>query len=170
MLKLLLVLGFISSPTISYGKDPLVGNLFSTCDISKHYHMEYFSEFGPKNEEFEVELYKRASTKGCKGQDLFAVGRIWHYELNENELITTLKYVNVVLMESEFVDFFNKMKFCDHSNWKVDEQVPCAGKNIFYEEMNEGLRTIHKFKLMGNNLEVQDQDGEKTILKKTKAH
>ena len=62
------------------------------------------------------------------------------------------------------------MKFCEHSNWKVDEQVPCTGINIFGEELNEGHRTIHKFKLKGHRLEVQNQIGENTILKEIRSN
>lgn len=169
MLKLLFNFGILSFSAFALAKDPFYGHLFSTCDISKDYHMEYFSEFAPKNEEFEVELYKKSSKKGCKGQGLFAVGRIWHYEIDGNELITTLKYVNVVLMDGKGVEYFNLMKFCDHSNWKVYERVSCTGKDIFGEESDVGHRTIHQFKLKGSKLEVKNQDGDITILNKIKA-
>ena len=119
MIKLLLNLAILSFSGFALSKDPLAGHLFGNCDISKDVHVEYFTEFNPKNEEFEVELYKRVSKKGCKGKDIFAVGRIWHYEVNDNELITTLKTINVVLMDASSVDLFNKMKFCYHAEGEI---------------------------------------------------
>lgn len=156
---LLLLLSFNLND--SFAKDPLQGKAFSSCEkISHKSELEYVVEYMSGNEEFEAEVYHLKSSKPCKGDVLFAIGRIWKYELNQNELITTLDKVNVIILENELIPIFNSKAVCGVSKWELDKIVSCEGKQVIDLEEIPGYRTIHKFKLQGKKMIVTEDDGE----------
>ena len=155
LLSSLLMSGFV------FAKDHLKGKAYSSCeDISKHTELEYVVEYMSGNEEFEAEVYHAKSSKPCKGDPLFAIGRIWKYELNQNELITILDKVKVIVLDKELVPIFNSKKICGASNWELDKVVSCEGKQVVDMEEIPGYRTIHKFKLQDKKMIVTEDDGE----------
>jgi hypothetical protein len=157
ILLLLLCLNFNDS----FAKDPLQGKSFSSCEkISNKSELEYVVEYMSRNEEFEAEVYHLKSSKPCKGDPLFAIGRIWKYELNQNELITTLDKVKVIVLDKELVPIFNSKQICGAYNWEIDKVVSCEGKRAIDLEEIPGYRTIHKFKLLGKKMIVTEDDGE----------
>ena len=157
ILLLLLSLSFQES----FAKDPLKGKAYSSCEeISKHTELEYVVEYMSGNEEFEAEVYHAKSSKPCKGEPLFAIGRIWKYELNQNELITTLDKVKVIVLDKELVPIFDSKQICGAANWEVAKVVSCEGKRVIDLEEIPGYRTIHKFKLQGKKMIVTEDDGE----------
>ena len=166
-MKVATLILLLTFPGLSFGKDRLKGKIFSTCDATdKDIHEEYVVEYLPDNEEFEATVYSGPSKKKCFGKMIMAVGRIWKYEINANELITTLDHENVIIFDPELIPVFNEMKQCNHSNWKVDEVVPCTGKDVVDTEVIEGHRTIHTFKLQGNDLKIKRMDGSRLTLKR----
>jgi hypothetical protein len=129
-------------------------------------HEDYYVEFMKDGTEFEAEMYLSPSKKPCGGDLLFSIGRTWSYEVSGGELTSVLKEVVVLISHPRIIPLFNKHKFCDHSDWKVDSIVKCTGKNIFGYESLAGHRTIHQFRISGNELHVIDDSGEKLILRK----
>lgn len=151
---------FISLPI--FANDPLLGKRFNQCDTdSKYYDLDYSVEYMSDQEEFEAEVFRDKDSKSCKGKSQFAIGRIWKYEINRDELITTLEEVRVMVTQKEFVDVFNKNQTCGISNWKINEFVNCEGKNVLDIEGVPGHRTIHHFKLRGKELELMEDNGDK---------
>jgi hypothetical protein len=160
-MKFLLIsfLVFLSVPV--FAKDPLVGKRFNQCDTdSKYYDWDYSVEYMSDKEEFEAEVFRDKSSKDCKGKAQFAIGRIWKYEINGNELVTTLQEVRVMLTHKDFIDIFNEKQICGISNWKLDEFVNCEGKNVLYTEELPGYRTILKFKLKRKELHLTEDKGD----------
>ena len=157
ILLLLLTLSFQDT----FAKDPLQGKAFSSCEkISKHNELKYTVEYMPGNKEFEAELYVEKDKRPCGGFPIFAIGRVWNYEINQNELITTLESVRVIILEPKVVKMFNRNVICGVKNWKDDEVVSCEGKSLLDFEDDIGHRTIHKFKHQKNKLIITDDDGE----------
>jgi len=112
-------------------------------------------------EEFEAEVFRDKDSNNCGGKPQFAIGRIWQYEINDNELITTLEKVNVMVTDKDFVGIFNKKKICGISNWKLDEFINCEGKNVLDLEALPRHRTIHQFKIQGNELHLTEENGDR---------
>ncbi len=158
-----LFIGFlVFSATSLFALDPLLGKRFNICDKeSKYYDLDYSVEFMIDKEEFEAEVFRNKDTNSCEGKSQFAIGRIWTYEINDNELITTLEKVTVVVTHKDFVGIFNKNKICGISNWKIDEFINCEGKNVLDLEGLPGHRTIHQFKIQGNELHLTEENGDR---------
>ncbi len=149
------------SAQVSFAKDSLSGKTFSSCEeFSNDSELEYVVEYMSGSEEFEAEVYHAKAKKPCQGEVLFAIGRIWKYELNQNELITTLDRVSVILFEKELVSVFNRKQICGVSNWNLDNVVSCEGKQVIDEEEIPGYRTIHQFKLQKKKMIVTEDNGE----------
>jgi hypothetical protein len=162
-----LYLALLSTPT--WANDPLKGKSFKYCDSdSKLFDQSYSVEYSIDGEEFEGEVYREKNSKTCKGRALFAIGRIWNYEINANDLITTLKEIKVIVTDKKTIDVFNKNEFCGIKNWKLNTFVSCEGKNVFGDEGVPGERTIHKFKIHKNELIATNEDGETRALTQEK--
>lgn len=160
-MKLFISLFLIGFMGPSFGRDTLLGKSFSSCDSSPGpLDQEYIVEYMPGNEEFEAELFIEKGRKPCSGVALFAIGRIWNYEINQNELVTTLQSVKLIILDSKALKMFNKNETCGVKNWKVDEVVSCGGKTFLNLNNNIGHRSIHEFKYEKNKLIVTDDDGE----------
>jgi len=168
MLKIFTVsLLFISCSV--FAKDPLAGRAFKICEMaSRGIEREYVLEYRSAGEELEAEIYRKKSSRPCSGEVLFAIGRISHYEVSGNELITVLSEVRTILVDSKLIDLFNKRKFCGVSHWRVKRLVPCEGLDIFGEEEMEGYRTIHEFSAGANYLMIKGEDGESLKLMEEK--
>ncbi len=156
-----LILASLIMSGFAFAQDPLEGKAFSSCEkFSKFTDLQYVVEYMSGNEEFEAEVYHGKSTKPCKGKPLFAIGRIWKYELNRNELVTTLDKVNVIVLDKKLIPIFNNKQICATSNWIIDKVVSCEGKPAIDLEEIPGYRTIHRFKLQGQKMIVTEDDGE----------
>ncbi len=166
-MKRLIVL-LISFYSFSVSASSLVtGYPFTFCDHDvMGPHEDYYVEFMKDGTEFEAEMYLSPSKIPCGGDLIYSIGRTWSYEVSGGELASVLKEVVVLISHPRIIPFFNKHKFCDHSDWKVDSIVKCTGKNIFGYESLAGDRTIHQFKVSGNELHFIDDSWEKLILRK----
>lgn len=161
MAKLLLILIILLISRLTNAQDKLVGKSFSNCEeIHSQIQREYVVEFMSGNEEFEAEIIRNKTGKNCKGDPIFAIGRVWNYELNDNELITTLDRVNVVVLDPLMQKIFNEKKACGVSKWEIDKITKCEGQYLYELEHMPGYRTIHQIKLIGNKLKVIDSNGE----------
>jgi hypothetical protein len=164
-MNLFITILFASSLS-AFSEDTLRGKSYTFCDApTAPFEIEYVVEFLPSGEEFEAEVYREKSEKACKGRPLFALGRVWRYEINKNELVTTLKKVKVILIQPRLLEFFNKTGICGHHFWKVDEMVSCDGKFIFDFEPSIGDITTHQFKQLQNKLIIHDGDEDVFELK-----
>ena len=115
-------LALLSSPT--WANDPFMGKSFKYCDSEfTLFDQEYSVEYTIEGEEFEGEVYREKNSKTCKGSALFAIGRIWNYELNGNDLITTLKEVKVIVTDKKTIDVFNKKRIL--RNQEMEAQYFC---------------------------------------------
>lgn len=160
-MKFLFIVFLIFSTTPVFAIDPLVGKRFNQCDTeSKYYDWDYSIEYMRGHEEFEAEVFRDKSSKSCKGQSQFAIGRIWKYEINGTELITTLQEVRVMVTHKDFIGIFNKNQICGISDWKIGEFVNCEGKDVLDIEGLPGHRTIHQFKLKGKELHLTEDNGD----------
>ncbi len=157
-LFIFLILVFISLDTFS--KDPLEGRFFERCVSDENFSLDYGLIYFDTGVEMETSIF-RVSKKGpCKGKPIFALGRIWKYEVHGNDLVTTLTKSRVLLLSKRYVSFFNQNKFCEKDNWIVNEVVECTGKDILGLEEREGYRTVHQFKVTTDYLEAVNTDGE----------
>lgn len=163
-----LIVFLISFYSFSVSASSLVtGYPFTSCNRDiLGFHQEYYVQFLKDGTEFEAEMYLTPSKKPCVGKHLFTIGRIWGYEVHEDEFSSVLKEVVVIVSNPRIIPFFNKHKFCEKSDWKLEEIVKCTGLNIFGYESLTGHRTIHQFKVLDNELHVIDDSGEKLILRK----
>jgi hypothetical protein len=144
----------------SFSKDPLEGRFFEGCVTEENFSLDYGLIYFDTGVEMETSIF-RVSKKGpCKGPPIFALGRIWKYEVHGNELVTTLTKSRVLLLSKRYVSYFNENKFCEKDNWIVNEVVECTGKDIFGLEEREGYRTVHQFKVTPDYLEATNTDGE----------
>ncbi len=160
---------FLLTSVTTFAKDPLKGKVFATCDRhSSAVDIEYEVEYRKDNEELELEIYMTKEKAPCDGTPLFAIGRVWKYQIVGKELVTTLDRVKVMVVDKKIIPFFNEHRFCDTDDWKLEEMVSCAGLDIFGEESLPGHRTTHQFKLVKNKMIVTDDDGEKLELKAIK--
>ncbi len=164
-MKVILMLYLTLSTSATMAGDVLSGKNFNHCDSeSKHFDLDYTVEYMTNNEEFEAEVYRHKNSKSCNGKAQFAVGRIWKYELNGNELITTLEEVKVMLVDPDLIDGFNQNAICGVKDWRLEKLISCEGKMAISFEELEGYRTIHQFNLKGRELSVKDEEGMKLKL------
>ena len=160
----ILFFSFASSATEDNG---LYGSPFNMCDtISGRMYQDYFVEFFKEGVEYEAEIYLGPSELPCKGKKLFIISRTWGYEKQNDEIVSTLKMVGVMIYDSSFIALFNDSNFCNHSNWKVNKMVDCTGKNIFGYEPLKGQRSINQFKINDDKLHLINSSKEELILKK----
>jgi hypothetical protein len=146
-----------------------LGKRFSSCEkYPKGIEQEYVLEYMSGNEEFEAEVYRGKDKFSCKGMPLFAIGRVWKYEIKGNEVITTLDRVNMILLEDRLLSLFNRRAICGITHWKVDQIVSCDGKTALELEERPGYRTIHKFKLAGEKIIFTDDEGVSFEMQKDK--
>lgn len=161
MRLLIILFSFMPLTLSAFSKDTLRGKRYSSCDqLKAPVEIEYVVEFMPGNEEFEAEIFRRKSKASCKGAPLFAMGRVWKYEIIKDELITTLDKVRVILIDPSLIESFNKKAICGVKDWKIDEMVACEGKLLLDYEPVIGHRTFHHFKIIGKKLVVTQEDGE----------
>lgn len=161
-MRVLLMAFLAFSTTTAFTSEPLLGMRFSDCDTeSKYSDLDYSVEYMRSNEEFEAEIFRKKDSRNCKGKAQFAIGRIWKYEVNGNELITTLERVKVIITNQDLIDPFNRNGICGVSNWKINEFISCEGKNVLGLEGIPGYRTIHQFKLKGKELHLTEENGDK---------
>jgi hypothetical protein len=151
-----------------FSKDVLEGKFFRDCNSLGNYSLEYGIGYYKDGEEFEAGVVRKKHKRKCAGQELFAIGRIWSYEVKGNELISILSKSRVVLFTNDFIEEFNRNKFCGKDNWVVDEPVDCLGLDFYGLEEREGYRTIHQFKLTPNLFETIASDGDIRKLKPLK--
>jgi hypothetical protein len=161
-MKLFITMMFAFSISSSaFSEDSLRGRRYASCDTpNAPFEIEYNVEYLPGQQEFEAEIFREKSKNACKGRQLFALVRVWKYEIYKNELVTTLERVKVLLIDSRLVESFNRQGICGLKNWRIDEMVSCDGKFIFDFEPSIGDRTSHKFKQFQNKLIINDGDDE----------
>jgi hypothetical protein len=157
-LFILLLLVFISLD--SFSKDQLEGRYFAECTTEENFSLEHGLIFFDTGVEMETGIVRESKKGPCKGPALYALGRIWKYEVHGNELVTTLTKSRVLVLSKRVVSYFNQNKFCEKDNWVPDEVVECTGKDIFGLEEREGYRTVHQFKVTPDYLETTSKDGE----------
>ena len=167
MKKCLLLFLILIYSSITHAKDPLAGKLFTTCDGGK-ISSQYWVGFYKGGEEFEAILFFDSPQEDCEGQEIFAIGRIWDYRATDKEFESKLLASKVVLLSKKHVKMFNENKYCEKSDWKVDEPVLCTGMDIFGLEEREGYRNSHRYKLNAKGIEVMSGEGEVIHLNLTK--
>ena len=158
------VFSFASSASEVNG---LYGSPFNMCDtISGRMYQDYFVEFFKDGVEYEAEIYLGPSDVPCRGNKLFIISRTWGHERHNDEIISTMKQVGVMIYDSSFIPLFNESNFCNHSDWKINKMVECTGKNIFGFEPLEDQRTINQFKIFHDKLHLLNSSKEEIILEK----
>lgn len=167
MKKKFLILVLLIVSNLTFAKDPLAGKVFTTCDGGK-LSSQYWVGFFKGGEEFEAILFFDSPKKDCDGHELFAIGRNWDYSATEQEFESKLVSSKVVILSQKMIKMFNDNKFCEKSNWKLNEVVTCTGMDVFGLEERTGFRTSHSYKLDSKGIEVKGSDGEVINLNLTK--
>lgn len=133
-------------------------------------YQDYYVDFFKDGVVYEDEIYLGPSEIPFSGNKLFVISRIWSHERRNDEIISNMKWIWVMIYDSSFIPLFNESNFCNHSKLKVNKMIDCNGKNIFGYAPLEGQRSINQFKMKDDKLHLVNSSKEEIIPEKFSPH
>lgn len=131
---------------------------FTRCDSSSEDFDLHYGVVFLEKEYAEIYQYLRKTGKPCDGESMLDELAIWKYKLMGEKILSYRYFLEYKVLDHELVEEFNKVSFCQKSNWKIDHEKTCDRK----------LKSKMKFKLEEGRLLVWDNEGKnKRILHET---
>lgn len=164
-MKILLLTFLLLYPVLSSAQG--LKGTWVRCDLTgKKLDLEHYLEFRDNNVEYEVFVASRPHRVPCLGPEMFSYVSMWHFEDKGKEFRSTRFQSKAMAMDVRTAQAFIKKKVCGKTIWVPEVSVECSGETFLGINLQVGEKTKHKYQLVGDELHVTDDDGERYIFKK----